>query len=268
MRADMVRIYRTPLLDGWRQDELRRLVELKRGYSWAKEQEIDKPEIGAVPVVRILNIQEHLVLDPMLYLRDVSAEDLSLYAVSAGWTLFVASNGNEDRIGDSALIEQDMKMVFASFLMGIKPRNPEELLPEFLAQWMRLHWVHELFSKTAQKGSGLGNFSWGAVKTLPLRYPDPDEQRRIVNAIADADKYVQLTTLKTPSLRSVNSGDQGTAAPEGSVQGGASDAGLGLGDQMSDAKHAELETALRLRFWLREELVSGERLLPPLRTRG
>ena len=60
----------------------------------------------------------------------------------------------------------------------------DELLPEFLASWMRLHLVHEWFSKTSQQTTGLGNYSWGAVKKLPLRFPSEiAEQRRIAAAL-------------------------------------------------------------------------------------
>ena len=122
----MIRIYQGPVPTGWKEVELRSLVDLKRGYSWSKDQEILKPEPGTVPVIRILNVQEKLLLNPLLYLRGLTEQDVIANAVSKGWILFVASNGNEDRIGDSVLIEEDMQMVFASFLMAInRPlKNP------------------------------------------------------------------------------------------------------------------------------------------------
>jgi hypothetical protein len=253
----MIRIYQATAPGGWHEEELRKLVELKRGYSWEKEDETLRPGPETTPVIRIMNIQERLILEPMLFLRNVSEEDLASCAVSKGWILFVASNGNEDRIGDSALIDQDMKMVFASFLMAIKPRDPEVLLPEFLSLWLKLHWVHELFSKTAQKGSGLGNFSWGAVKGLPVRYPSPDEQRQIVRAVREADRYVELTTSRTPTLRSLIDGPLLNAGHSEDVDGEPPETEKpSLGDA-----DTELETAVRLRFCLRERLVSGERLL-------
>ena len=256
MREGMIRIYSRPIPEGWKEVELRSAVELKRGYSWSKEQEILKPEAGAVPVIRILNVQEKLILHPLLYLRGLSEQDVKQNAVSKGWILFVASNGNEDRIGDSALIEEDMQMVFASFLMAIKPKDTSELLPEFLALWMRLHWVHEIFSKTAQKGSGLGNFSWGAVKRLPLRYPSPDVQKKIVSAIAAASRYVELTSARSPNMRALLSHRPVEAENLEEDQNQVDDAA-----EVDLTLSAELELAVALRYCLLEELLSGERLL-------
>jgi len=258
MRQEMIRIYQGPIPTGWKEAELRSLVELKRGYSWSKDQETLKPEVGAVPVIRILNVQEKLLLNPLLYLRGLSDQDVIANAVSKGWILFVASNGNEDRIGDSVLIEEDMQMVFASFLMAMRPKNSAELLPEFLALWLRLHWVHEILSKTAQKGSGLGNFSWGAVKRLPLRYPENlEEQRRIVEAVAAVSRYVELTSARSPNIRSLKKKDSLQDSSDGEPD--SDDASDEQGN--SSAMPAELEMAVALRFCLLEELVSGQRLL-------
>lgn len=260
MRQDMIRIYQGPTPAGWKEAELRSLVDLKRGYSWSKDQEIIKPEPGAVPVIRILNVQEKLLLNPLLYLRGLSEQDVTANAVSKGWILFVASNGNEDRIGDSVLIEEDMQMVFASFLMAMRPKNTAELLPEFLALWLRLHWVHEIFSKTAQKGSGLGNFSWSAVKRLPLRYPENlGEQHGIVEAIAAVSRYVELTSARSPNIRSLIKQD--SLALQDSLDGNP-DSEDATGEQGNlSVMPAELEMAVALRFCLLEELVSGQRLL-------
>jgi hypothetical protein len=260
MRQEMIRIYQGPIPAGWKEAELRSLVDLKRGYSWSKDQEILKPEPGAVPVIRILNVQEKLLLNPLLYLRGLSEQDVIANAVSKGWILFVASNGNEDRIGDSVLIEEDMQMVFASFLMAMKPKNTTELLPEFLALWLRLHWVHEILSKTAQKGSGLGNFSWGAVRRLPLRYPENlDEQRRIVEAVAAVSRYVELTSARSPNIRTLKKKDTLQDAGDAELDSDDASDDEGTGECINNA--AELEMAVALRFCLLEELVSGQRLL-------
>lgn len=163
----------------------------RRGYSWEKDQEAAAAEPGAVPVVRIPNIQDRLDRRDLLYLRGVTPEDLEAFSIRGGWILFVASNGNPDRIGDSVLIDEDEPTLFASFLQGISTRDPGSLSPGFLARWMRLDSVHQTFSKTSQQTTGLANFSWGAVKNLPVRFPeDLDEQRAIMRALDELDVVV------------------------------------------------------------------------------
>ncbi|WP_434113294.1 restriction endonuclease subunit S [Methylocaldum sp. GT1TLB] len=198
----MTPLYDNPLLSGWNEKPLAQVVQLRRGYTWTKENEIDRPEDGAVPVIRIPNVQDSLDLTDLLYLRDVSPDALERSAVSKGWILFVGSNGSQDRIGDSVLLEEDQPMVFASFLMGMTSKDHDELLPEFLANWMRIHLVHEWFSKTSQQTTGLANYSWGAVKKLPLRFPkDINEQRRIAAALKLADDAIAKAKAELEATR-------------------------------------------------------------------
>jgi type I restriction enzyme, S subunit len=198
----MIPIYSGSVPPDWDEDELRRVTLRKRGYSWAKEDETERPDADTVPVLRIPNIQQELDLADMLYLRNVSDAALRESAVEKGWILFVGSNGNPDRIGDSALMNIDRPMVFASFLMGLASKEPEKIIPEFLASWLRLHSVHQAFSKTSQQTTGLANFSWGAVKRLPVRFPkDQREQRAITHVLETADRAVAVTRAKITAVR-------------------------------------------------------------------
>jgi type I restriction enzyme S subunit len=184
-------VYKRSLPTGWAESPLRAVTARRRGYSWAKDQETDAGEPGAVPVVRIPNIQDRLDRRRLLYLRRVKPEELEGFSVRRNWILFVASNGNPDRIGDSVLIEEDEPMVFASFLQGMTSIDPKRVAPGFLARWLRLDTVHQTFSKTSQQTTGLANFSWGAVKNLPVRYPeDLGEQKAILRVLDEMDAVV------------------------------------------------------------------------------
>ncbi|MEW6669412.1 MAG: restriction endonuclease subunit S [Thermodesulfobacteriota bacterium] len=198
----MIPIYEKPLPALWEEEEIRQVTVRKRGYSWAKEDEVDRQEAGTVPVIRIPNIQKKLDLANLLYLRNVSMDALRQSAVSKGWVLFVGSNGNPDRIGDSALMVEDRPMVFASFLMGIAPKEPDRITPEFLDAWLRLHSVHEAFSKTSQQTTGLANFSWSAVKRLSIRFPTGvKEQAAITRLFQVADDALAAAEAKLTAAR-------------------------------------------------------------------
>lgn len=194
-------IYDTPLPAGWNEEPLAKLVVTRRGYTWEKADEVERAESDTVPVIRIPNVQDTLDLADLIHLRNVSAEAIEKAAVSKDWLLFVGSNGTQDRIGDSVLIEEDRPMVFASFLMGIQPKDRNRLRSDFFAHWMRMHFVHEIFSKTSQQTTGLANFSWGAVKRLPVRFPEIDEQRRIAAALKLADEAIQKARAELAATR-------------------------------------------------------------------
>lgn len=198
----MKAIYDTPLPEGWTEEPLAKVVVTRRGYTWEKADEVGRPEADTVPVIRIPNVQDTLDLTDLIHLRNVSLEALEKAAVTKDWLLFVGSNGTQDRIGDSVLIEEDRPMVFASFLMGIQPKGQGRLRSDFFAHWMRLHLVHEIFSKTSQQTTGLANFSWGAVKKLPVRFPIcVDEQRRIAAALKLADDAIQKARAELDATR-------------------------------------------------------------------
>jgi type I restriction enzyme, S subunit len=198
----MKAIYDLPLPEGWSEEPLGKVVVTRRGYTWEKADEVDRAEADTVPVIRIPNVQETLDLTALIHLRSVSPEALEKAAVTKDWLLFVGSNGTQDRIGDSVLIEEDRPMVFASFLMGIQPKDQESLRSDFFSHWMRLHLVHEIFSKTSQQTTGLANFSWGAVKKLPVRFPTcVDEQRRIAAALKLADDAIQKARAELDATR-------------------------------------------------------------------
>lgn len=202
----MKAIYDTPLPDSWSEAPLSKVVVTRRGYTWEKADEVDRAEADTIPVIRIPNVQDTLDLTDLIHLRNVSPEALEKAAVTKDWLLFVGSNGTQDRIGDSVLIEEDRPMVFASFLMGIQPKDQGCLRSDFFAHWMRLHLVHEIFSKTSQQTTGLANFSWGAVKKLPVRFPVCiDEQRRIATALKLADDAIQKAREELQAARDLKS---------------------------------------------------------------
>ena len=123
----MKAIYDTPLPDGWVEEPLASVVVNRRGYTWEKGDEVGRAESDTIPVIRIPNVQDTLDLADLLHLRNVAPEAIEKAAVTKGWLLFVGSNGTQDRIGDSVLIEEDCPMVFASFLVGIQPKDRKRL---------------------------------------------------------------------------------------------------------------------------------------------
>jgi len=185
-------IYDIPLPIGWNEEPLGTLVTTKRGCSWSKEEEREQPSEDTIPVLRIPNIQKKLNLSILLHLQGVTAEQQKSSAVTKGWTLMVGSNGNPKRIGDSVLMDEDREMVFASFLLALRPASDRnEIIDEFLACWLQAHRIHEFISETSQMTTGLANISWSACRKLPVRFPtDRIEQTRIAETLKAADDNI------------------------------------------------------------------------------
>ena len=132
-----------------------------------------------------------------------------------------------------------MRMVFASFLMGMTPKDPSQLRPEFLALWLKIHNVHEAFSKTSQHTSGLGNFSWSAVKRLPVRFPkNSGEQIAITRLMSLVDRYIAMTSARGLFLRDISAPMKATENDENS------DPDSGLADEATETEDIERVEAL------------------------
>ncbi len=80
----------------WRTTTVGQAVEVKRGISWSKDQEHPTPSAGAVPVIRIGNVQEGLELDDLIYISGLKPKAVEKKHVTAGWSVMVGSNGNPD----------------------------------------------------------------------------------------------------------------------------------------------------------------------------
>jgi len=186
-------IYENLLPGGWNEEPLGSLVTTKRGCSWSKEEERGQAGEDTIPVVRIPNIQKSLDLSDLMHLQGVTAQQRESSAVTKGWTLMVGSNGNPKRIGDSVLMEEDREMVFASFLIALRPKpEPIKITDEFLACWLHGHRVHEFISETSQMTTGLANIAWSACRKLPVRFPsNPAEQTRIAETLKAADDHIR-----------------------------------------------------------------------------
>lgn len=185
-------IYEEPVPSGWKEEPLGTLINTKRGCSWGKEQEHDRPADGTIPVIRIPNIQAALDLSELIYIDGISPEQRATSAVTKGWTLLVGSNGNPKRIGDSVLMDKDREMIFASFLLALRPKSDDaKITDEFLACWLHVHRIHEFISETSQMTTGLANISWSACRKLPVRFPQcKEEQNRITETLKASDNHI------------------------------------------------------------------------------
>src|SRR5688572_24467986 len=120
----------------WRTGTVGEAIEVRRGVSWAKEQEHTSPREGAVRVIGISNVQKELDLTKVLYLSGVKPKVVEKKRVACGWTVMVGSNGNRNRVGNAVFIRNDANFLFASFLLAARPRPAFAITPEFFYRWL------------------------------------------------------------------------------------------------------------------------------------
>ena len=189
--------------EGWHTRRVGDIAELRRGFTWKKDQERGGPGHGRIPVLRIPNVQERLELDDLIFLEGVSPEDLTRYRASAGFTLLVGSNGNPARVGNCVYVDRNMDFVFASFLIAASPADRREIAPEYLFRILASRTVQDAVTESVQGSTGLKNINLGTLREVEVRLPPLPEQRKIAAILSSLDETIEKTEAVIDQLQVV-----------------------------------------------------------------
>lgn len=192
-----------PHPEEWETTTVGRSVDLKRGVSWSKEQEHAEPGIGRVPVIGIGNVQTTLELHDLLYLSGLKPVVVEKTRVTAGWTVLVGSNGNRARVGNAVFVREDADFLFASFLLGAKPKLNSRLNPEYFFRWLSSEKVQGYLSASSEGTTGLNNLSQSFFRAMEVALPTPDEQIAITGILDAADTALERTRAAVDRASSV-----------------------------------------------------------------
>jgi len=179
--------------EDWGFAELNLVCKVNGGFTWNKEQETDSSEEGAVPVIKIGNVQDgYLDLTDTLYLKGVSDEELEKNKVRKDWLLMIGSNGSGERVGHSGLIEEDMEFVYASFLYGLRA-NAKYIIPRYLFYTLNRPNVQQRLTSFTAGSTSLKNLNKSTIENLSLPTPPLPEQRKIATVLYTVDRAIEKT---------------------------------------------------------------------------
>lgn len=178
-------------------------MDVKRGVSWSKDQEHAQRRDGRVSVIRIGNVQDTLELDDLLYISGLKPAAVRSKRVTAGWTVIVGSNGNRARVGNAVLVRNDAEFLFASFLIGAKPKADSELSPEYFSRWLSTEQVQAYLSASSEGTTGLNNLSHSFFRAMAIPVPPPDEQATIARVLDAVDTALERTRVAVERAREV-----------------------------------------------------------------
>lgn len=179
----------------WNTARIGRAIELKRGISWSKEQEQQTDRDGALPVIRVGNVQNRLVIDDLLYIRGLKPKAVESKRVTTGWAILVGSNGNKARIGNAILVTDDTDFLFASFLLAARPRAEAGISPHFFYRWLTTERVQSYLSASSEGTTGLSNLSHSFFRSMTIAFPDQDEQDEIARVLDAVDATLDATRM-------------------------------------------------------------------------
>jgi len=168
------------------------VANIRRGISWTKAQECLDPRNESVGVIRIPNILSTLDLSDLLYLAGIEDGKRIKYSARQGWSIMICSNGNPNRVGNCAYIEEENNLLFASFLIGIHSKV-ERLIDKFLYRFLNGPYVQHRITNTVQGSTGLRNISLKMLKSIDFKLPPLSVQRNIVGLFDTLDaKKVEI----------------------------------------------------------------------------
>lgn len=177
-----------------KREKFKTLIEYKSGYTWSKQQELNKQESDTVRVLTVTNIQEKLDLSSELYLKDVKGRDRIEKSVSKNWSIAVSSNGNRNRIGNAVFINDNTDYLFASFLTAFKPKESADIIPEYFFRWFTSIKVQESISAVSEGTTGLGNLDIRFLRNMEIDYPNNLETQKAIAYILDkVDEAINVT---------------------------------------------------------------------------
>jgi type I restriction enzyme S subunit len=157
------------------------LVQFDRGISWSH-----KNERGNVAVLRIPNIEEGQInLNELKYI-DIDGEDSKLQKNDI---VMVASNGNPDLVGRSALVtEREEGMRFASFLTRLK-FNDIKLLPQYAYLFLLTPTFKRELRRKIATTSGIYNLRKEHIENIKIPLPPLETQQKIVEKLSAVQEY-------------------------------------------------------------------------------
>jgi type I restriction enzyme S subunit len=190
----------------WSIATIAKSVEVRRGVSWSKEQEHREPGEGRIPVIGIGNVQSDLELEDMIYLSGLKPAAVERARVSAGWTLMVGSNGNRARVGNAILIREDADYLFASFLLGVRPKRGSGLRDDYFYRWVSSEQVQAYLSASSEGTTGLNNLSHSFFRAMSVPFPRADEQAAITRILDAVDTALERTRAAVERARELERG--------------------------------------------------------------
>lgn len=159
---------------------------VERGYTWKKRDESPKPERGAVPVVRIGNVQrDGIDMADRLWIRNVDPAKVAKKLITEGTILLVGSNGNPERVGNAYLVDSSTEgHLFASFLMGVTPTS---LPARFVWRYLQSPTLQRAMTEAASGSTGLMNIGLTWMRDLEIPSPTPEECEALLGPLEAVD---------------------------------------------------------------------------------
>jgi type I restriction enzyme S subunit len=101
------------------------------------------------------------------------------------------------------LVRNDTDFLFASFLIGAKPKDDSEFSSDYFYRWLSTEQVQAYLSASSEGTTGLNNLSHSFFKAMAIPSPSPDEQAAIARILDAVDTALEHTRAALMASRTV-----------------------------------------------------------------
>ena len=154
-------------------------------YGTSKKCSYDEGRDGTA-VFRIPNIEHkngRISHFDIKYAKFTESE-LDGISLRQGDILIIRSNGSVSLVGRAAMVrDADITGTFAGYLMRLRIKEQEVLLPMFLLLFLQSHQARIYIENKAKSTSGVHNINSAEISDLQIPLYDSDEQYAIIEAI-------------------------------------------------------------------------------------
>jgi len=187
---------------GWSVCHLEDAANVMRGLSWERDQEVAS---GGLPIITIPNIQERLHLDGMTRLEGINDSNVRKFSLAYGDTVLVGSNGNPERVGQAVSVPRGAEVLFASFLMRVRP-DQSLIGAALLHMQLKDPRLTRTWRASAVGSTSLRNIRLSTLRASPVLLPEAgvhargEEQLRQILDLQDATEKQSVSLHTTRDL--------------------------------------------------------------------
>ena len=178
-----------PVPESWAYNELGDLAEIAYGAQAAVANATD-PAIGTLILTNVnLDIEGHINLEKRRYYKvpDGQYERLIL---RKGDVLFNWRSGSANHIGKTVIFDLDGKCTYSSFILRFRPHRL--VSNQYLFRWLTHLRVSGFFTSQRNVSSINSVYNASLSATIPVWFPDNEQQTEIVAILDAIDRKVDL----------------------------------------------------------------------------
>ncbi len=186
-----------PMPESWEVRQLGDLAKIAYGAQAAVANATD-PAIGTLILTNAnLDLEGHINLEKRRYYK-VPEEQRGRLILCKGDVLFNWRSGSANHVGKTVLFDLDGEYTYSSFILRFKPHRL--ISNKYLFRWLTYLRVSGFFTSQRNVSSINSVYNASLSATIPIWFPDDNQQREIVAILDTIDRKIDLIRRKRSVL--------------------------------------------------------------------